>query len=192
VSVRKSVFIRLELAEMPEIEIRALDASPDIREALSEILVETVANGGSVSFMHPLAAEVAHAFWSGSLAAAAGGERIVLGAFDDKNLIGTVTLLLDCPPNQPHRAEIAKMMTRISHRGRGVATALMRVAERMAVERKRTLLVLDTAADGGAAGLYERLGFQLAGVIPDYAFKPHGGLSGTMIYWKRTQAATPG
>jgi ribosomal protein S18 acetylase RimI-like enzyme len=192
VSVRKSVFIRLELAEMPEIEIRALDASPDIREALSEILVETVANGGSVSFMHPLAVEAADTFWSGSLAAAVRGERIVLGAFDDENLIGTVTLLLDCPPNQPHRAEIAKMMTRISHRGRGVATALMRVAERMAVERKRTLLVLDTAADGGAAGLYERLGFQLAGVIPDYAFKPHGGLSGTMIYWKRTQAATPG
>jgi ribosomal protein S18 acetylase RimI-like enzyme len=189
VSVRKSVFIRLELAEMPEIEIRALDASPDIREALSEILVETVANGGSVSFMHPLAVEVAHTFWSGSLAAAARGERIVLGAFDDENLIGTVTLLLDCPPNQPHRAEIAKMMTRISHRGRGVATALMRAAERMAVERKRTLLVLDTAADGGASGLYERLGFQLAGVIPDYAFKPHGGLSGTMMYWKRTRAA---
>ena len=184
--------MRLELAKMPEIEIRALDASPDIREALSEILVETVANGGSVSFMHPLAVEEAHTFWSGSLAAAARGERIVLGAFDDESLIGTVTLLLDCPPNQPHRAEIAKMMTRISHRGRGVATALMRAAERMAVERKRTLLVLDTAADGGASGLYERLGFQLAGVIPDYAFKPHGGLSGTMIYWKRTRAATPG
>jgi hypothetical protein len=70
-------FMRLELAEMPGIEIRALDASPDIREALSEILVETVANGGSVSFMHPLAVEVAHTFWSGSLAAAARGERIV-------------------------------------------------------------------------------------------------------------------
>jgi ribosomal protein S18 acetylase RimI-like enzyme len=189
--VSKSVFIRLELAEMPEIEIRALDASTDIREALSDILVETVANGGSVSFMHPLAVEAADTFWRGSLAAAARGERIVLGAFDDENLIGTVTLLLDCPPNQPHRAEIAKMMTRISHRGRGVATALMRAAECTAVERKRTLLVLDTAADGGASGLYERLGFQLAGVIPDYAFKPHGGLSGTMIYWKRTRAAAP-
>jgi ribosomal protein S18 acetylase RimI-like enzyme len=62
----------------------------------------------------------------------------------------------------------------------------------MAVESGRTLLVLDTAADGGASGLYERLGFQLAGVIPDYAFKPHGGLSGTMIYWKRTRAPALG
>ncbi len=177
---------------MPETEIKVLNASPDIRAMLSEILVETVANGGSVSFMHPLASEVADAFWENSLAAAARGERIVLGAFDDEKLIGTVTLLLDCPPNQPHRAEIAKLMTRISHRGRGVAKALMAAAESMAVERARALLVLDTAAEGGASGLYERLGFQLAGVIPDYAFKPHGGLNGTMIYWKRTRAAAPG
>src|SRR6266576_90246 len=184
--------MRLELAEMPGIEIRALDASPDIREALREILVETVANGGSVSFMHPLAVEVAHTFWSGSLAAAARGERIVLGAFDDESLIGTVTLLLDCPPNQPHRAEIAKMMTRISHRGRGVAKALMREAERMAAERGRTLLVLDTATDGGASGLYEGLGFKLTGEIPDYALKPHGGLSGTKIYWKRIRETALG
>src|SRR5712664_1083211 len=172
---------------MPEIEIRALNASPDIREALSEILVETVANGGSVSFMHPLAVEVAHTFWSGSLAAAARGERIVLGAFDDESLIGTVTLLLDCPPNQPHRAEIAKMMTRLSHRNRGVATALLHAAERAAIERGRWLLVLDTAVDEGASGLYERVGFQLTGIIPDYAFRPLGGLTGTMIYWKHLQ-----
>jgi ribosomal protein S18 acetylase RimI-like enzyme len=100
--------------------------------------------------------------------------------------------LLQLPPNQPHRAEIAKMMTRISHRGQGVAKALMRAAESMAAERGRTLLVLDTAVEDGASGLYERLGFKLSGVIPDYALKPHGGLTGTMIYWKRTQQALPG
>ena len=170
---------------MSEIKIAPLNASPQIRSALSEILVEAVADGGSVSFMHPLALEVADAFWEGSLAAAARGERVVLGAFDDESLVGTVTLLLDCPPNQPHRAEVAKLMTRISHRGRGVAKALMRAAERVAIERARTLLVLDTAAEGGAATLYEGLGFKLAGVIPDYALKPHGGLTATMIYWKR-------
>ena len=170
---------------MAEIKIAPLKASPRIRGALSEILVEVVANGGSVSFMHPLALETADTFWEGSLAAAARGERIVLGAFDGESLVGTVTLLLDCPPNQPHRAEIAKLMTRISHRGRGVAKALMRAAERAAVERARTLLVLDTAADGGASALYEGLGFKLAGIIPDYALKPQGGLTATMIYWKR-------
>ena len=107
-------------------------------------------------------------------------------------LAGTVTLLLDWPPNQPHRAEIAKLMTRPSHRGRGVAVALMRAAEAAAVQRARTLLVLDTATEGGAAGLYERLGWRLAGEIPDFALKPHGGLTGTLIYWKRIGAKQAG
>jgi ribosomal protein S18 acetylase RimI-like enzyme len=170
---------------MSEIEIRALSASPKVRAMLSEILIETVANGGSVSFMHPLDLATAKAFWDDALAAAARGERIVLGAWDGEVLAGTVSLLLDCPPNQPHRAEIAKLMTRPSHRGRGVATALMRAAEARAVERARTLLTLDTAVEGGASELYEKLGFVLAGTIPDYALRPHGGLTGTMVYWKR-------
>jgi ribosomal protein S18 acetylase RimI-like enzyme len=159
---------------------------------LSEVLIEAVASGGSVSFMHPLDRDTADAFWAGALAAAAREERIVLGAWDGDVLAGTVTLLLDCPPNQPHRAEIAKLMTRISHRGRGVGAALMRAAEDMAIERGRTLLVLDTATEGGAAGLYEGLGFTLAGEIPDYALKPHGGLTGTLIYWKRIGGAPAG
>ena len=177
---------------MPEITIAPLNASPPICAALSEILIEAVASGGSVSFMHPLALATADSFWRDSLASADRDERIVLGAFDGGRLIGTVTLLLQFPQNQPHRAEIAKMMTRISHRGRGVAQALMRATERMAAERGRTLLVLDTAVEDGASGLYERLGFKLTGVIPDYALKPHGGLTGTMIYWKRVQQAAPG
>jgi ribosomal protein S18 acetylase RimI-like enzyme len=172
-------------AKQADLEIKALSASPEICELLSEILIEVVANGGSVSFMHPLQPEAARAFWDDALAAAARGERIVLGAWDGEVLAGTVTLLLNCPPNQPHRAEIAKLMTRPGHRRRGVAAALMRTAEGLAVERKRTLLVLDTATDGGASGLYEGLGFTLAGEIPDYALKPHGGLTATMIYWKR-------
>ena len=170
---------------MPKIEIGALSASPKNCEILSALLIETVANGGSVSFMHPLDLATAEAFWDDALAAAGRGERIVLGAWDGAVLAGTVSLLLNCPPNQPHRAEIAKMMTRVGHRGKGVATALMRVAENLAVERSRTLLVLDTAVEDGAAALYEKLGFVLAGTIPDYALKPHGGLTGTMVYWKR-------
>ena len=171
--------------------IKPLDDQPRIREALGALLVETVASGGSVSFMHPLPLEDARGFWKDSLAAAAQGDRIVLGAFDVDDLIGTVTLLLKLPPNQPHRAEIAKMMTRVSHRNRGVATALMQAAERLAVDHGRTLLVLDTAEEDGAAPLYERLGFQLTGLIPDYALKPHGGLTGTLIYWKRIGIAVP-
>ncbi|RWP47864.1 GNAT family N-acetyltransferase [Mesorhizobium sp.] len=170
---------------MSSIEIKALTQAAGAQAMLVDMLIETVATGGSVSFMHPLAPEAAGAFWTRSLMAAARGERAVLGAWDGKALVGTVTLLLDCPPNQPHRAEIAKLMTRVDHRGKGVATRLMRAAESLAVEKGRTLLVLDTAAEEGASGLYERLGFTLAGEIPDYALKPHGGLTSTLIYWKR-------
>ena len=120
---------------MPELRIAPLLNSPQVRGALSEILVEVVANGGSVGVMYPLSLDAADAFWERSLAAAARGERMVFGAFDDERLVGTVTLLLDCPPNQPHRAEISKLMTRLSHRGRGVAKSLMRAAAALAVER---------------------------------------------------------
>ena len=175
------------------LRIAPLASSPAITAALCDILIEAVAAGGSVGFMHPLSAESAADFWQASLAAAGRDERIVLGAFDGDYLVGTVSLLLDLPPNQPHRAEIAKMMTRRSHRHRGIATALLRAAEDIALARGRTLLVLDTAADGGASRLYENLGFTLAGLIPDYALKPHGGLTGTMVYWKRLpQAALSG
>jgi ribosomal protein S18 acetylase RimI-like enzyme len=153
--------------------------------------VEVVANGGSVGFMHPLARNGAEDFWKESLARAAAGGRVVLGAWDGDDLVGTVTLDLATPPNQPHRAEIAKLMTRVSHRGRGVGRSLMLEAERVAVERGRTLLVLDTAAEGGAAGLYERLGYHRVGLIPGYALKPHGGLTGTIIYFKPIGPAAP-
>ena len=174
---------------MSAFAIEPLSASPNIRAMLSEILIETVAAGGSVTFMHPLAPATAAAFWDGALAAAARGARIVLGAFDDSALVSTVSLLLECPQNQPHRAEIAKMMTRPTHRGRGAGSALLREAERLAVTHGRTLLTLDTAKEEGASGFYEKLGYTLAGTIPDYAFKPHGGLSGAMFYWKRIGAA---
>lgn len=170
---------------MSDVEIRTLSASPDISEALSAMMIEVVANNGSVSFMHPLEPERARAFWNDALASANRGERIVLGAFDGSVLVGTVTLLLDCPPNQPHRAEIAKMMTRPSHRNRGIASALLLEAERLAKQHRRTLLVLDTATIDGASRLYERHGFTFAGEIPDYALTPYGELTGTRLYWKR-------
>ncbi len=172
------------------VRIAALTDDAEVIAALSDLLIEVVANGGSVSFMHPLAREVAADFWKGSLARAAVGGRVVLGAWEGDDLtglvtlIGTVTLELAMPPNQPHRAEITKLMTRVSRRGRGVARSLMLEAERIAVQRGRTLLVLDTAVEEGAAAFYERLGYHRVGVIPGYALKPHGGLTGTIIYFK--------
>ncbi|WP_341836211.1 GNAT family N-acetyltransferase [Chitinophaga pollutisoli] len=172
-----------------DFRIRPLANNETTLAALSALLMETVAHGGSVSFMHPLPEHEARAFWQGSLAAAANGGRIVLGAFDAAGkLAGTVTLLLDLPPNQPHRAEIAKMMTGVAYRGRGIARALLAFAEQLALQHGRTLLTLDTAEDDGAAGLYEKSGYQRSGVIPDFALKPHGGLTGTIIFWKRLRS----
>jgi ribosomal protein S18 acetylase RimI-like enzyme len=168
-----------------DFEISVLRATPQTLAQLTEILIEVVASGGSVGFMHPLDAGAAGAYWKDALAAADRDERVVFGAWAGEVLAGTVTLLLHMPPNQPHRAEVAKLMTRPSHRGRGIATALVGAAETVAVELGRTLLVLDTAAEGGAARLYARLGFTLSGEIPDYALKPHGGLTSTLIFWKR-------
>ena len=168
----------------PGINIVRLHSQPATIAALAELIIEAVANGGSVSFMHPLSYEKATAFWEASLAAADRNERVVLGAYEGNELAGTVTLLLDCPENQPHRAEIAKMMTRVSHRGKGVARALLAFAEQVALERGKTLITLDTAEDEGAAGLYEKMNYQKAGLIPGFALKPHGGLTGTLLYYK--------
>jgi GNAT superfamily N-acetyltransferase len=125
------------------ITIDVLKKESSVVAALTELLIETVANDGSVSFMHPLTPEVARAFWEDSLASAERGERIVFGAYDGDALVGTVTLLFIQAPNQPHRAEVGKLMTRMSFRGHGIGSTLMQSAEQTAIERGRTLLTLD-------------------------------------------------
>ncbi len=167
------------------IVIRSLNACPENFAQLGALLVDVVQAGGSVSFMAPLSRETAREFWEASLLGAGRGERIVLGAWDGEVLAGTISLIIACPPNQPHRAEIAKLMTRPDYRGRGIGASLLVAAEARAVQLAKTLLVLDTASEGGAASLYEKHGFSYVGEIPDYALKPHGGLTGTRLYWKR-------
>jgi ribosomal protein S18 acetylase RimI-like enzyme len=171
------------------LEIAHLHHAAPAVSALADLLIETVGAGGSVSFMHPLDRATAEAFWDSSLTAADEGSRAVIGAFDQGELVGTVTVLLNCPPNQPHRAEIAKLMVPVNHRNCGIAKSLMAAAERTAISRGKTLLTLDTAEEDGAAVFYERLGFQRAGLIPDYALKPRGGLTATIFYWKRIGTA---
>lgn len=162
------------------LEIRPLDAAAAPR--LAEILTETVAAGGSVHFMDPVPPGAARAYWDSALADPG---RIVLGGFQAGQLEGTVTLWLDTPPNQPFRGEVWKLMVAPAARGRGIARALMLEAQQLAVAHGRTLLNLDTATEGGASELYENLGWTRAGVIPDYAYKPRGGLVGTAIYYLR-------
>ncbi len=155
-------------------------------DALSTVLIDCVEGGASVSFMHPLAPEVASDFWARSLAAADAGGRVVLGAFDqDGQLVATVTLHLDCPPNQPHRGEIAKLLVRRSARRRGLARALLERAEAEAKAAGKTLLVLDTVVGGEAEALYRTAGWVEVGVVPDYALWPDGRPVDTTVFWKR-------
>jgi ribosomal protein S18 acetylase RimI-like enzyme len=174
---------------MRAIAIRALANEPAVVVRLAEILTSTVAAGGSVHFMDPIPFEAAETYWRDALADAEAGRSVVFGGFLDDRLAGTVTLFLETPPNAPFRAEIRKLMVAPAERGRGIARALMIEAQRSAASRGRSLLTLDTAVEGGAAGLYEQLGWVRAGVIPDYAYKPQGELVATAIYYKRLEIA---
>jgi len=113
------------------------------------------------------------------------GERLIFAAFEKDLLVGTASIILKSTPNAPHRAEVAKMMSLSSHRRRGIARALLRHAEREGLKHGKTLWMLDTAAEGGSAALYESEGFVFCGTVPDYYLRPHGGMGATRIYYKR-------
>ncbi len=169
-----------------EFRIRAADYGPSDVEGLADVLIDCVEGGASVSFMAPLQRDKAIAFWRGNLDSAKRGERIVLVAENHRTgrVVGTVQVVLAMPDNQPHRAEVAKMLVRQTARRRGLGAALIQAAEACARAAGRTLLVLDTASGGDAERLYERLGWRRCGVIPGFALLPHGGLCGTTVYYR--------
>ena len=154
-----------------------------IRE-LAELLIDCVAGGAPVSFMHPLEPATAEAFWRRVADDVAAGERALLVAEDERGIVGTVQLVLAQPQNQPYRADLAKMLVHRRARRRGLGTALMVAAERVAAECGKTLLVLDTATGSDADRLYARLGWQPVGVIPGYSFTPDGGKCDTRYYYR--------
>jgi GNAT superfamily N-acetyltransferase len=152
-------------------------------EGLVDVLIDCVEGGASVSFMWPLTRERARAFWQRVARGVAAGERILVIAEDAEGVCGTVQLILDQPENQPHRADLAKMLVHRRARRRGLGAALMRAAEAAARDCGKTLLVLDTASDD-AERLYEREGWVRVGVIPGYALLPHGGPCATTYFYR--------
>jgi ribosomal protein S18 acetylase RimI-like enzyme len=167
-----------------DIQVRLARHSEAELSGLCDVLIDCVEGGASVSFMLPLPREKALNFWREVSASAARDERRLLLALDaDGRVVGTVQLLLALPENQPHRAEIAKMLVHRRARRSGAGAALLTAAEAQARAAGRTLLVLDTANDA-AARLYERHGWQRCGSIPDYALFPDGRPCATTIYFK--------
>ncbi len=153
---------------------------------LAEVLVDCVEGGASVNFMAPLTREKAAGFWRRVAEGVAAGDRLLLVAEDGASgeIVGTVQLVLGLPENQPHRADVAKMLVRRSARRQGLGASLMCAVEEAARAAGRTLLVLDTVTGSDAERLYERLGWMRVGVVPDYALWPDGRLCDTTIFYK--------
>lgn len=160
---------------------------------LSDLLRDCVEGGASVGFMLPLSVERCAAFWRRVAEDVERGARVLLVAEDGRGgVCGTVQLVLELPENQPHRADLVKMLVHSGSRRRGLGEALMRAAEREARVCGRSLLVLDAVTGGDASRLYERLGWVRAGDIPGYALHPGGGLCGTTYYYKPLAQGTGG
>jgi GNAT superfamily N-acetyltransferase len=169
----------------PGIVIRRLKSVDDSQiDGLADLLIDSIAGGASVSFMHPLAPAKAQAFWRRIAADVTASKRALLVAEDDAGIVGTVQLVLEQPENQPHRADLSKMLVHRRARRRGLGAALMQAAEQMARDCGKTLLVLDTVTGSDAERLYARLGWVRVGTIPDFALLSRGGLSPTTVFYK--------
>ena len=168
------------------LEIRRL-TSADVHEqldGLGSVLEDCVAGGASVSYMAPFSHDDACGVFEAWAAEVEHGRRLLLAAFANGDLVGTVQVILALPPNQPHRAEIAKLLVHRSARRRGIAQLLMEHAEAEARAEGKTLLVLDTVTGDPAERLYTRLGWTRVGVIPGYALYPDGRPCDTTVFWK--------
>jgi GNAT superfamily N-acetyltransferase len=170
--------------------IRALGAAEAVAAvpALAEVLIDCVHGGASVSFMAPLPLPKALAFWQGVAAGVATGERLLLVAEDAAGIAGTVQLVLAQPDNQPHRADVAKMLVHRRARRQGLAARLLAAAEAAARGAGKTVLVLDTVTGGDAERLYARAGWQRVGEIPHYALMPDGTPCSTTYFHKQLRA----
>jgi GNAT superfamily N-acetyltransferase len=153
-------------------------------EALANVLIDCVEGGASVSFMLPLTHDRAVAFWRRVANGVAAGERALLVAEDAQGICGTVQLVLDLPENQPHRADLAKMLVHRRARRLGLGAALMRAAEAMALDCGRTLLVLDAVTGGDAERLYANLGWTRVGAVPRFALMPDGAFCSTTYFYR--------
>lgn len=152
-------------------------------EGLADVLCDCVAGGASVSFLHPLTPDRARAFWAEVARGVVAGERALLVAEDEHGVCGTAQLVLAQPENQPHRAELAKMLVHRRARRRGVGGELLRAAEEVARACGKTLLVLDTAS-ADAERLYARGGWERVGTVPGYALLPDGGPCDTTFFYR--------
>jgi len=169
---------------MADTVIRRFDPSRDsaLLPEFAGLLIEAVSRGASIGFMAGLTPDAALAFWSERMDAVMRGHCVLLVALTDGRLAGTVSLMINTPPNQPHRADVSKMIVAQVFRQRGIGALLLSAIEAEARAIGRTTLVLDTISHSAAARLYERGGWQRIGEITDYALMPDGARAPTTVY----------
>lgn len=144
-------------------------------DGLADILHTCVNSGAAVGFIQPFSKNDARAFWWNTvLSSVMNKERILFAAFNDNRPVGTVQLIVNLPPNQPTRCEVAKLLVHTNHRKQGIAKSLMKALERYAHEYGKTLITLDTKTGDHAEPLYKSLGFKTAGIVPQFAINPNG------------------
>jgi len=168
------------------IEIRILDGE-EARQRIPElalILKDCVNKGASVSFMNPFSLAEAVGFFTDIAEAVSRSEVILFAAFEAGRAIGTVQLQPVWKPNQPHRADVAKMLVHSAHRNQGLGQKLLDAVDIEAKRRGMTLLTLDTMSDSAAERLYLRTGYIKMGVIPNFALWPDGGFGDTSFFYK--------
>jgi GNAT superfamily N-acetyltransferase len=169
-----------------ETAIRRLESIDEAQiDALADVLIDCIDGGAGVSFLHPLAVDKARAFWRRIADDVAAGDRALLVAEDGAGIVGTVQLVLAQPENQPHRADLSKMLVHRRARRRGLGAALLEAAEQTARDCEKTLLVLDTNTGSEAERLYARMGWVRVGTIPDFSVQPRGGLRATTVFYKK-------
>jgi GNAT superfamily N-acetyltransferase len=155
------------------------------RDALADLLVDSVESGGAVNFVWPMTRAKAEAWWGGALASQVRGERLIFSAERDGQMVGTVQLILAPQENQSFRADVAKMLVHSRSRRQGIGAALLRGAEDEARRIGRTLLTLDTRSGEAGERLYARLGWKKFGEVPDYAANPDNlGRHGASFFYK--------
>jgi len=168
------------------IVIREIDAGEAERriDELGVILRDAVENGASVNFLAGFTQDEAETFWRGQLAGIADGGRHLLVAEDGARLIGTVVLTKAPQPNQPHRADIGKMLVLATHRRRGIGRRLLEAAETLARNEGRTLLMLDTTLGSSGDMLYRSCGWTQYGIVPGHALSTLGVPTATAFFYK--------
>lgn len=166
------------------IEIATKTSTQENLDQLTDLLIHCVDTGASVGWLPPMPRKTAVDYWQSKAEAVAEGSTVLLFAWEDERIVGTVQLALEQRANGIHRAEVQKLLVHTNYRRRGIAQQLMAEIEAHAAQHKRVLLFLDTRRGDASEKLYRKIGYAESGIIPNYVISEDGSLDDTVLYYK--------